>query len=139
MGRRRRSDNMLLSPSTIHFMQGDKVGLTNGLDSAILELSHKIIESGNCPPKIQVVEKDGHWFALNSSQLHVYRCLERQGRCTHVKADVVALTDVPVDVRLLMVLPTEEHPTDPQSKIPDKKDKPSAGESLALSKISIFS
>ena len=103
-------------------MQGDKVGLPGGLDSAVLELSRKIVESGNCPPKIQVVEKDGHWFALNNSQLHVYRSLERQGRCTHVKADVVALNDVPVDVRLLMVLPKEEHNAAPPID-QDKKDK----------------
>ncbi len=58
-----------------------------------------------------MVEKDGHWFTLNNSQLELCRRLEQEGSCTRVKVDVVPTTEVPEDVRRMMVVP---------EKLPDK-------------------
>lgn len=55
--------------------------------------------------KVQIVEKEGHWFALNSAQLELCRRLERDGLCAKVKVDVVPSHEVPLNVRNLMTLP----------------------------------
>ena len=57
---------------------------------------------------LQVVEKDGHWFALNNSQLELCRRLEAHGKCKRVKVDVVPITEVPVQLRNMMVVPPSE-------------------------------
>ena len=95
---------MFLSPSTVHFINADKTIISHSLDRNILDVSRKILQNGDYP-KIQVVEKEGHFFTLNNSQLELCRRLEQEGSCTRVKVDVIPLTQVPEDVRHMMVVP----------------------------------
>ena len=53
-------------------------------------------------PKLQVVQKDGDWFALNSAQLQLFQKWEREGKCSKVKVDIVSLHHVPPMLRNLM-------------------------------------
>lgn len=96
-----------LSPSTIHYLTADKgSALSTTSDSDILKISRSIVEQRD-HPKLQVVEKDGHWFALNTSQLELCRRLERDGKCSSVRVDVVPLTEVPPELRKMMVVGLE--------------------------------
>ncbi|OWF53629.1 hypothetical protein KP79_PYT25469 [Mizuhopecten yessoensis] len=97
-----------LPPSSIHFTNctgetaiGD---LTKEID---LERLTAKFESKGTLPKIQAVEKDGHYFTLNNIQLQVFRKLEEKGHCQNVKVEVIATKRVPVAIRDLMTLPPE--------------------------------
>ncbi|XP_069125668.1 uncharacterized protein [Argopecten irradians] len=99
---------MYLSPSNIHFTQctgeTDIGDLTKDVD---LERLTATFENKGTLPKIQVVEKEGHYFTLNNIQLQVFRKLEEKGHCQNVKVEVIATKRVPVAIRDLMTLPPE--------------------------------
>ena len=101
-----------LTPSTIHYLHThkDTSALSRTSDSDILKISRNIVEQRDFP-KLQVVEKEGHWFALNTSQLELCRRLERDGKCSSVRVDVVPLTEVPTELRKLMVVCKDEEET----------------------------
>ncbi|CAM1312346.1 Uncharacterised protein g5956 [Pycnogonum litorale] len=98
---------MLLAPSKIYFISDIS---TNGLNltpddqTLISSLSKMCENSGESLPKIQVSEKGGAYFALNNSSLHVYRELEKQGRCTKIAVDVVDLSKVPGNLQRGMIV-----------------------------------
>ena len=109
---------MFLSPSVINFLYHDQHIISQALDVRLLDMSlTKILKNGDLP-KIQVVEKDGHWFALNNSQLELCRRLEAHGTCTRVKVDVVPITEVPVQLRNMMVVPPSTSQQKQKDKIP---------------------
>ena len=121
---------MYLSPSMVHFIHGaDKTIISHSIDRSILDVSRKILQNGDYP-KIQVVEKEGLWFTLNNSQLELCRRLEQEGSCTRVKVDVVPITEVPEDVRRMMVIP--EKGLDKLLVEPDNKPATGKGRSLNL-------
>ena len=97
---------MFLPPSTIHYIHSEKDGnvITDSIEQSIIDLSRKIVQNSDIP-KLQAVLKEGHYFALNNSQLDLCRRLEEDGKCTKVKVDVVPLSEVPEHVRGMMVLP----------------------------------
>ncbi|XP_060074629.1 myelin transcription factor 1-like protein [Ylistrum balloti] len=99
---------MYLAPSSIHFTQctgeTDVGDITKDID---LERLTAKFESKDTLPKIQVVEKDGHYFTLNNIQLQVFRKLEERGHCQNVKVEVIATKRVPVAIRDLMILPPD--------------------------------
>ncbi|XP_033738062.1 histone chaperone RTT106-like [Pecten maximus] len=99
---------MYLPPSSIHFThctgETDIGDLTKDID---LERLTAKFENKGTLPKIQVVEKDGHYFTLNNIQLQVFRKLEEKGHCQNVKVEVIATKRVPVAIRDLMTLPPE--------------------------------
>ncbi|KAL1414281.1 hypothetical protein MTO96_030516 [Rhipicephalus appendiculatus] len=88
---------MLLAPSEIHFLHD--AGSCVLSPDVVDELGQRLEENRGRVPRIQVVEKDGSWFALNDSYLRVYRELERQGRCPRVNVTVVSLNKVPQDLQ----------------------------------------
>ncbi|XP_077489789.1 uncharacterized protein LOC144100802 isoform X2 [Amblyomma americanum] len=90
---------MLLAPSEIHFLHDDSAGSCIVSPDVVDELGQRLEENRERVPKIQVVEKDGSWFALNDSYLRVYRELEKQGRCPRVNVTVVSLSKVPQDLQ----------------------------------------
>ncbi|CAH1795532.1 unnamed protein product [Owenia fusiformis] len=103
---------MFLPPSNIHYIQ--TAGKNNLMDQAmnqeILEIhSKKILENGDFP-KIQVVEKGGHWFALNNSQLELCRKLEKEGKCSKVKIDILPLNQIPIDIAKMMIVTDDIEP-----------------------------
>ena len=96
---------MFLPPSTIHYIHSEKDNiLTDSIEQSIIDLSRKIVQNGDLP-KIQAVLKEGQYFTLNNSQLDLCRRLEEDGKCTKVKVDVVPLSEVPEQVRGMMVIP----------------------------------
>uniref|UniRef100_T1JIQ6 Uncharacterized protein n=1 Tax=Strigamia maritima TaxID=126957 RepID=T1JIQ6_STRMM len=106
---------MLLAPSDIQFLC---VGATNLGDLG--DLSKDYIVSNFALPKLQVAGKDGAWFALNNSLLHIVRELERLGKCDRVKVDVVSLSKVPATVQSGMVVqPAANANVDDNCKTPD--------------------
>lgn len=97
-----------LTPSQIHFVRDysthcfePDANLLNALSSQISKLNEL--------PKIQVVERNGAWFALNNSYLHVLRELEKQGKCLRTQVDVVPLSRVPKTVQETMVVVSDDN------------------------------
>lgn len=97
---------MLLAPSEIHFLHDDSGSACALPPDVVDELGQRLEENRGRLPRIQVVEKDGSWFALNDSYLRVYRELERQGRCPRVDVAVVSLSKVPQDLQKGMTVVT---------------------------------
>ena len=96
-----------MSPSCIHFMcSGDGNILCSQFD--VPALSERILADGDFP-KVQAVHKDGYWFTLNNLQLEVCRKLESDGRCSTVQVNIVSLSDVPDQLRKMMVVPNTKH------------------------------
>ena len=95
-----------VAPSQIHFLSSKQSGVLSeqSLGSNYFDSYSRV----TCEiAKLQVVKKDGHWFALNSTQLQLCRLLEIQGRCKQVKLDVVSIKDVPTHFLQMMVLQTK--------------------------------
>lgn len=97
---------MLLAPSEIHFLHDDSGSACSLPPDVVDELGQRLEENRGRVPRIQVVEKDGSWFALNDSYLRIYRELERQGRCPRVDVAVVSLSKVPQDLQKGMTVTT---------------------------------
>ncbi|CAN8002528.1 unnamed protein product, partial [Ixodes hexagonus] len=99
---------MLLAPSEIHFLH-DSASSYILTPDVIDDVGHQLLQQNNDRvPRIQVVEKDGSWFALNDSYLRVYRELEKQGRCPKIRVEVVALSKVPQNVQKGMIVGDEK-------------------------------
>ncbi|KAH9365067.1 hypothetical protein HPB48_010513 [Haemaphysalis longicornis] len=58
---------MLLAPSEIHFLHDDSGSACSLPPDVVDELGQRLEENRGRLPRIQVVEKDGSWFALNDS------------------------------------------------------------------------
>jgi len=98
---------LTMSPSTIHHINSDAVDIISPeLDKSIIEVSKNALKAGELL-KIQAVQKDGQWFALNSAQLDLCRRLEDEGSCQVVLVDPVPATEVPEDVRRMMRVPVD--------------------------------
>lgn len=96
-----------MSPSNIHHINSDAVDIISPeLDKSIIEVSKNALKAGELL-KIQAVQKDGQWFALNSAQLDLCRRLEDEGSCQVVLVDPVPATEVPEDVRRMMRVPVD--------------------------------
>ncbi|XP_054717676.1 uncharacterized protein LOC129227058 [Uloborus diversus] len=91
---------MILAPSDIHFLQD----ATSGLEDTMADLCSKFLQGHERIPKVQVAEKNGFWFALNNSYLHIIRDLEKQGKCAKIRVEVVPLTKVPKTLQKGMVV-----------------------------------
>lgn len=94
---------MLLAPSSIHFIKDSTNGVLTPDQTVVADLSNKFEGNQDKLPKIQVAQKDGSWFALNNSCLHVFRELEKQGKCLQIRVEVVPLSKVPYSVQEGMV------------------------------------
>ena len=105
-----------MSPSSIHHLHAELA--VAGLCS---DITHAVSSAGVAEPagaaaargdaarlpalRVQAVEKDGCWFALDSAQLELCRRLERGGVCRQVRVDVVPCRELPVNVRNLIKPP----------------------------------
>lgn len=104
-----------MAPSSIHHIRADSTSARTSIDLRLAEpdLDRTVTELTSSAGglvqahhlKIQIVEKDGNWFALNSAQLELCRRLEKGGVCPKVRVDIVPSNEVPVNVRDLMTLP----------------------------------
>jgi len=81
--------------------------------------------------RVQAVEKDGCWFALDSAQLELCRRLERGGVCRQVRVDVVPSCELPVNVRNLIKSPFR-HSTTSDSCVTAATPQTSAATSSTL-------
>jgi hypothetical protein len=68
-------------------------------DESLNEIAAEILESENCPPKLQIVHYSGKYYAINNSHLQVYKQLQLSGLITHVQADVISVEAIPVALR----------------------------------------
>lgn len=102
-----------MSPSSIHHLHAELA--VAGLCS---DLTHNVnsttapgvvatdVDMARLPTlRVQAVEKDGCWFALDSAQLELCRRLERGGICRQVRVDVVSCRELPANVRNLIKTP----------------------------------
>ncbi|XP_023235277.1 uncharacterized protein LOC111634674 isoform X3 [Centruroides sculpturatus] len=99
---------MLLAPSSIHFIKDSTNGVLTPDQTVVADLSNKFEGNQDKLPKIQVAQKDGSWFALNNSCLHVFRELEKQGKCLQIRVEVVPLSKVPYSVQEGMVVEKDD-------------------------------
>ncbi|CAF0851201.1 unnamed protein product [Didymodactylos carnosus] len=91
---------LTLSPSTVNFTNSSLGDLKHSIidEKLMIDISTKLMES-DCPPKLQVVENNHQWFALNNSHLLVYRQLERIGLCDKVVCDIIPSQNIPEGIR----------------------------------------
>jgi hypothetical protein len=68
-------------------------------DDSLNEIAHEILESSNAPPKLQIVEFDRKYFAINNSHLQIYKQLQYSGLITHVQADLINIEAIPEQLR----------------------------------------
>lgn len=104
-----------MAPSSIHYIHADSKSDRTSIDFRLAEpevdrtVTELTSSAGGLVQahhlKIQIVEKDGNWFALNSAQLELCRRLEKGGVCPKVRVDIVPSDEVPLNVRDLMTLP----------------------------------
>lgn len=95
---------MILAPSDIHFLQDTNNGLLTPDEGAMADLSNRFLQGQERIPKVQVTEKNGFWFALNNSYLHIIKDLEKQGKCAKIRVEVVPLSRVPETLQKGMVV-----------------------------------
>ncbi|CAG2164810.1 unnamed protein product [Oppiella nova] len=100
-----------LAPSSIHFLQMDRQLFVDTDDTLVIELSQKLAadEWSAKVPKMQVSERDGHWFALNNSSLQLMLQLQKQGKLLDglIEVEVVPLTKVPTNIQRAMIANTD--------------------------------
>lgn len=57
------------------------------------------ISEGQRDIRLEAVEVDGRWFALDRDQLEFYQRLEQDGGCRRVRVEPVSLTQLPDDTK----------------------------------------
>ncbi|CAG5117391.1 unnamed protein product, partial [Candidula unifasciata] len=98
---------MFVAPSTVLFTNCPGApGLeTLTTNSELEELSKKLMANSE-GLRLQVVEKDGHYFTLNNTRLQVCQWLETRGQCRTVRIETVPLKSVPEGIKQMMVVPS---------------------------------
>lgn len=97
---------MFLTPSSINFTNctGQTTIEEMTSEKDIEQLTRKYIEKGYYP-KLQVAEKEGHFYTLNNTQLQVFRRLEKDGHCKRVKVECISIKRIPEGIREMMTVP----------------------------------
>ncbi|XP_055875719.1 uncharacterized protein LOC106068207 isoform X9 [Biomphalaria glabrata] len=98
--------SMFVAPSAVYFTTCPDVPNLECLtsDAELEELSKKILINSE-GLRLQVVEKDGHYFTLNNTRLQVCQWLETRGQCNTVRIETVPLKSVPDGIKRMMVVP----------------------------------
>jgi len=80
-----------MSPSSIHHLHAELAvaGLCSDITHSAAAAA--VADRLPAPLRVQAVEKDGCWFALDSAQLELCRRLERGGVCRQVRPTHVPL------------------------------------------------
>lgn len=73
-------------------------------DAELEELSKKLLANSE-GLRLQVVEKDGHYFTLNNTRLQVCQWMETRGQCRTVRIETVSLKSVPDGIKRMMTVP----------------------------------
>jgi len=103
-----------MSPSSIYHLHAELAvaGLCSDITNAVSSTTAPGVaelmatDMARLPTlRVQAVEKDGCWFALDSAQLELCRRLERGGVCRQVRVDVVSCRELPDNVRNLIKPP----------------------------------
>ena len=68
-------------------------------DESLNEIAAEVLESESLPPKLQIVFYDGVYFAINNSNLQIYKQLQLSGLITHVQADLISVEAIPFALR----------------------------------------
>lgn len=68
-------------------------------DESLNEIAAEVLESESLPPKLQIVFYDGVYFAINNSNLQIYKQLQLSGLITHVQADLISVEAIPLALR----------------------------------------
>ena len=113
-------------------------GSSGCVDPAVLEWSRKLVHAGE-HPRLQVVEKEGTWFTLNNAHLELCRYLEGDGTCKRVRVHVVPLSEVPKNVRNMMIPPISPSTVPHHHKVPNHNKVPNHGPTLITSKVPLDS
>ncbi|XP_035824919.1 uncharacterized protein LOC101859092 [Aplysia californica] len=100
---------MFVAPSTVLYTAcpGSPGTQAFSSDTEIEELSKKVLANSD-GLRLQVVEKDGHYFTLNNTRLQVCQWLETRGHCRTVRIETVPLKSVPEGIKRMMVVPQSE-------------------------------
>ena len=88
-------------------------------DESLNEIAAEILESENLPPKLQIVYYDANYFAINNSNLQIYKQLELSGLITHVQADLISVEAIPYALRQHL-LQTPSHLVTNSNEISDE-------------------
>ncbi|XP_041364713.1 uncharacterized protein LOC121380047 [Gigantopelta aegis] len=64
----------------------------------------KVMDKGEYP-RLQVAEKDGHFFTLNNTRLDLFRRLQDEGYCRKVTAEKIPLDQIPQGIQQMMIVP----------------------------------
>ena len=64
----------------------------------------KVLDKGEYP-RLQVAEKDGHFFTLNNTRLDLFRRLQDEGYCRKVTAEKIPLDQIPLGIQQMMIVP----------------------------------
>ena len=68
-------------------------------EESLNEIAAEILESENAPPKLQIVLYNGNYYAINNSNLQIYKQLQLTGLITHVQADLISIEAIPYQLR----------------------------------------
>lgn len=68
-------------------------------DDSLNEIAAEILESDNAAPKLQIVFYKSNYYAINNSNLQVYKQLQLSGLITHVQADLISVEAIPYHLR----------------------------------------
>jgi hypothetical protein len=99
-----------LRPSEIKYLRFERLSeLTEQLQNQI-ERGLRLTGSDHLP-RLQVCQKNGEWFALNTTMLAVLQTLEEQNRCDKVIVQVVPLDKLPVHVQQQLMQPRTDQRT----------------------------
>ncbi|KAK6169006.1 hypothetical protein SNE40_020139 [Patella caerulea] len=66
----------------------------------------KVLEKGEYP-RLQVTEKDGQYFTLNNTRLHLFKRLQDMGYCSKVTVEKIPLSEIPCGIREMMIVTQE--------------------------------
>ncbi|ESP04640.1 hypothetical protein LOTGIDRAFT_170609 [Lottia gigantea] len=70
------------------------------------EFCEKVVEKGEYP-RLQVTQKDGKYFTLNNTRLHLFKRLQEMGYCSKVYVEKIPLCDIPCGIRDMMTVSVE--------------------------------
>lgn len=97
-----------IAPHCIHYTNSTADDTIYRIDDESLnEIAAEILESDNCPPKLQIVLYEEKYFAINNSHLQIYKQLQLSGLITHVQADLISIDAIPYALRQYLFQPSE--------------------------------
>lgn len=91
-----------LAPSAIRCIDplgAQKVAPCSVRPHDVISTSSSMVSDDQRDIRLEAVEVDGRWFALDQDQLEFYQRLEQEGGCRRVRVDPVSLTQLPDETK----------------------------------------